>query len=529
MKKLTLVAAILLCFSLLFVGCTPKTEPTETAVKTTEAPATSEATTQEEATPEQEEIVDLTGMGSFVAEFDFDDPVLKALCEGAGVNITWEIIPNSSYNERLTIILTSDELPDIMYLPDSQFYKDSYEDGFILPLTEYIANAPNIQMYEDKSSLTAATAPDGELYGLPRNSVPRTDGYVVRKDWLDNLDMSIPADGNVTLDEFTEIMRAFTEDDPDGNGTDDTYGFGQRATNGELLPPDRICAAFGSSRQFEIAPAGSEYEYMNPQYSLDDDSFLESLKYTNMLWENGYMDPNWPANDGNAYMDRFKAGVTGMSPCFGGWMASWKATMVENFPDVEFTYIYGIKDADGNVAARSTLGANIYGYWTVSKASAGKEQNVIDFFDYMLSDEGWDTIYYGVEGYHYTVENGEKVFNDNYMAYNKFKSYMAMVRRSDSPNLWLSPHLPQEDRDAMAAVINQCIANVLPSLDLKHTPDAASNPSYIDFETTYNTTMSKIITGDSSPDEWFPMLEEWYASGGEEYIKEMNEYIKSVN
>jgi putative aldouronate transport system substrate-binding protein len=80
----------------------------------------------------------------------------------------------------------------------------------------------------------------------------------------------------------------------------------------------------------------------------------------------------------------------------------------------------------------------------------------------------------------------------------------------------------------MATVINQCIENVLPSLDLKYTPEAASNPNYIDYQTTYRTTLSKIITGDSSADEWVPMLEGWYEAGGEEYIQEMNEYIKSI-
>ena len=31
-------------------------------------------------------------------------------------------------------------------------------------------------------------------------------------------------EGNFSFDDMKEIMRAFTEDDPDGNGEDDTYG-----------------------------------------------------------------------------------------------------------------------------------------------------------------------------------------------------------------------------------------------------------------------------------------------------------------
>ena len=44
----------------------------------------------------------------------------------------------------------------------------------------------------------------------------------IRQDWLDNLKLEVPT----TIDELEEVMRAFTEDDPDGNGQDDTYGLG---------------------------------------------------------------------------------------------------------------------------------------------------------------------------------------------------------------------------------------------------------------------------------------------------------------
>jgi len=39
-------------------------------------------------------------------------------------------------------------------------------------------------------------------------------------DWLENLGKAVPK----TMDEFREVARAFTLNDPDGNGKDDTYG-----------------------------------------------------------------------------------------------------------------------------------------------------------------------------------------------------------------------------------------------------------------------------------------------------------------
>ena len=41
-----------------------------------------------------------------------------------------------------------------------------------------------------------------------------------RGDWLESLGLGIPE----TIDEYGEVLRAFSNSDPDGNGQDDTYG-----------------------------------------------------------------------------------------------------------------------------------------------------------------------------------------------------------------------------------------------------------------------------------------------------------------
>ena len=43
---------------------------------------------------------------------------------------------------------------------------------------------------------------------------------IIRQDWLDNLGLKAPTN----MDEFEAVIKAFTEDDPDGNGQKDTMG-----------------------------------------------------------------------------------------------------------------------------------------------------------------------------------------------------------------------------------------------------------------------------------------------------------------
>ncbi len=49
----------------------------------------------------------------------------------------------------------------------------------------------------------------------------------LRKDWLDALDLEVPK----TLDEIAAVLEAFVNEDPDGNGQNDTVGLVVQATN----------------------------------------------------------------------------------------------------------------------------------------------------------------------------------------------------------------------------------------------------------------------------------------------------------
>lgn len=78
------------------------------------------------------------------------------------------------------------------------------------------------EIYDQYPNTYSTVTKDGKIYGMAV-SPHLTEGEVmiIRQDWLDNLGLEAPT----TIDEFEEVIRAFTEDDPDGNGEKDTYGF----------------------------------------------------------------------------------------------------------------------------------------------------------------------------------------------------------------------------------------------------------------------------------------------------------------
>ncbi|GAA0928608.1 sugar ABC transporter substrate-binding protein [Nonomuraea longicatena] len=65
----------------------------------------------------------------------------------------------------------------------------------------------------------AAQAGDGKYYAAPLSA--QAFALIVRKDWRERLKLAPPKN----WDELAALAKAFTEKDPDGNGTADTYGF----------------------------------------------------------------------------------------------------------------------------------------------------------------------------------------------------------------------------------------------------------------------------------------------------------------
>ena len=89
----------------------------------------------------------------------------------------------------------------------------------------------------------------------------------IRQDWLDNLGLKMPT----TIEELKEVARAFTEDDPDGNGQNDTYGL---AVDGVEVLTKSIGTLEGFFECFGLYPGSDAMTFM------DDGNGKVCLLYT---------------------------------------------------------------------------------------------------------------------------------------------------------------------------------------------------------------------------------------------------------
>lgn len=141
----------------------------------------------------------------------------------------------SNYDQKVSLAIASNDLPDAMVVGPVEL-RQLVEADQIADLTDVYENyaSPAIKEIIDSSNGLAMenVTFDGKIMAIP-NSQASADGVHnlwIRQDWLDNLGLEPPE----TVEDLKEVARAFVEEDPDGNGQDDTIGLAGPDTSGKL-------------------------------------------------------------------------------------------------------------------------------------------------------------------------------------------------------------------------------------------------------------------------------------------------------
>lgn len=158
---------------------------------------------------------------------DFDNnEMTKKLEEMTNINFEFEVVNSAEAEQRLNLALSTGTYPDLILLPHlSAALQNLYgTQGMLLPMDELIAdNGKNtrdvLERYPD--ILAYYTAQDGHMYNLPRiydvTYSKCLEKLWIYQPWLDKLNLELPT----TTEEFYEVLKAFKEQDPNGNGIAD--------------------------------------------------------------------------------------------------------------------------------------------------------------------------------------------------------------------------------------------------------------------------------------------------------------------
>lgn len=434
--------------------------------------------------------------------------IFKVMGEKFNIDFEFDNPPQDNYEERLNLVMMDDKLPDvIMDMPMTDVLKYG-EAGVILPLNEYIDNKmPNLKAAIDARDgvRKAITYADGNIYYLPMldERVSGNMPYIIRTDWLKALNMESP----VTLEDWEAYFEAVKNTDLNGNGQNDEIPFGSY----DMVGLRNFVTAFGVLDDFYTDPADGG----KVKYGPIEDGYKEGLTWLNEMWNKGYIDQEIITMDVSAFSGKLAQNIVGSfyGP-LGGMLAAQNATMsasVEGFradatvPPKGVTQIHSNIDQEPRAVAAATI-----------TASCKNVDRVIEWLDYMYGAEGGMLVNMGVEGTHYTMQDGKPVFTDFVMHNPNGLSPKNAVgtysfAQSSGPFILSTNLTGQLDDEAVVKAKTECIIPYLEeskkyvvpgSLSFGSADDAVRRETMTDVETYVDEMVMKFITGRESLDNW---------------------------
>lgn len=139
--------------------------------------------------------------------------------------LTYQFFPADTYEEKLNTSFATGSLPDVTYLKNQATFiqmKEAIRDGQFWEIGPYLSEFENLNKL--KPLILENTKVDGKLYSLYIGRPLARQGLIYRKDWADKLGIEAPTN----VDEFYTMLKAFKEQDPDGDGQDNTIGLTDR-------------------------------------------------------------------------------------------------------------------------------------------------------------------------------------------------------------------------------------------------------------------------------------------------------------
>lgn len=391
MKKMTRISAILLAMAMAGLsGCSGAGGSTS-----------SEASLQEGGT-------ESSGSDTVHILMDFnimdgidsltDNKYVDFIEEKTGVRVVMDSPGPAGYNDKLNIVMASGAEVDAFMATRDQIMKFSLDD-MLTDLSPYIHDTekyPNIAQYMKPEAWLPVTSGE-QVWGFPYSRFDAMHEVVyVRKQWLENLGLEVPK----TIDEYYEVLRAFTYDDPDGNGEDDTFG---------LLASQAITGGVAEGAHiFRSAFDADSYKVIDGVVTppVITENYKEYLKFMNKLVDEKIMDPEFPTTIVSVFMDKLKTYKYGMTSYF--WHANQLPEYDQGKVHENWLAIDLPQKADGTPAKfyYDSINRNYVGIPTSSK----KVDSLMKIYDWVCSpDEGERWLYLGVEGDEYQIDDAGNI------------------------------------------------------------------------------------------------------------------------
>ncbi len=444
--------------------------------------------------------------------------------------------------EQFNLMIASGKFPDIIetnWISAPGGPGKYLRDGVILRHNDLIAQqAPNLsKVLNDHPDWRRQILTDeGDLYGFP---FIRSDpflmvfqGPIIRKDWLDKVGLPMPE----TLDDWREMLKAFREKDPNGNGQADEQGFNPmlygRPLNSFALS-GAFVGAYGVTYGFYQVQGVVKYGPLEP-------AFKDFLKTMAQWYQEGLIDPDFPTTDSKLMDAKVTGGQLGaLVQNTGGGIGKYMGLMKGKDPSFQLVAApYPVlKKGDKPIFGQRDF--NFNGLTAAITTANTKLAESLKVLDYPYGPEGHMLFNFGVEGLTYNLVDGYPKYTDlitNHPDKLPLQQSMGQHFRSNFSGPFVQDKRYMEQYAALPEQQESLKIWSQPTNEYQMpmvTPTQDESRRFAsvmsDVTTRCDEAVIKIITGQQPVDEWDMVVSELKAMGVEDAVQIQQAALERFN
>ncbi|MDF2961823.1 MAG: extracellular solute-binding protein family 1 [Paenibacillus sp.] len=326
-----------------------------------------------------------------------DNDAEKAIEKYTNTNLEMTHIASNDFCSKLPVMIASGEMPQVIAScgsPSQSYLISAAQGGTFWDITTLIKNYKNLasmpQLVYDNVTI------DGKLYGIPRFRPVSRYTYVYRQDWLQNLGLKEPK----TIDEFYNVLKAFTEGDPDKNGKKDTVGFTSMIINNTLSPDFGL--AFGAPNNW----GEKDGKFTKAEETAE---YLEGLKFLKKLYDEGLINKDFASIERGKFEGDFDNGKAGVMVAATNNALAFQTRLQKVNPNAKLDFFSAIEGPGGKRLAADRGSNGILMFPKSSVKTEADLKQLLAFFDKLAEKEMADLLEWGIQGKHYEVKDGKAV------------------------------------------------------------------------------------------------------------------------
>lgn len=403
--------ALLLAGSMLmasFAGCGKAEEAPVDAEATEEAAETGESAEEEDLY-----VIDIL-VDSATVDSTLDTTVGKYIAEEFGIAFNY-VNYSGDIQEKQALMLASGDYNEVQYMQYQTIVQQYMDAGVLINLDDYKDILPDFyKRFEDEITYWRAGSPDGGLYkwegSTPRDTsslIPHFD-VMVRSDVLEYYGWP----ELVTASDWKEFLINAAKDFPttfDGQAT-----IGMTAPLAESWGMQGVIPIGYEKGETYFAAGNDYYTYNNKTEQFEDyllnPEVKESFQFFNDLYNAGVLDEECFTDTSDITLQKMSNG-SAIAVWYISWLNGTANTTLTEAGHPEMSYIEMPFQLDSQEGQKYSAPA-VYSYPFMSFGITDKckdPERVLKFINWCCTEEGQLLLQSGIEGVHYTVEDGKRV------------------------------------------------------------------------------------------------------------------------